>query len=70
MPYVDIDLSNYTDDEIEDEYVERGLGLSFGQKSQDELIEAIGEIHQLRRLGKDFSYQLDALIQDALGVCV
>lgn len=70
MPWVDVDLEDFDDDEIEAEYEARGLGLTNGQKSKDDLIVAIEKIHQLRRLGKDFSHQLDALIQDALGVCV
>jgi hypothetical protein len=64
MPYVDIDLSDFEDDEIIEECELRGLG------GRQEYLDGLTEIYQLRRLGKPFENELNKLICDALGVVI
>jgi hypothetical protein len=64
MPYVDIDLSDFEDDEIIEECELRGLG------GRQEYLDGLSEIYQLRRLGKPFDNELNKLICDNLGVVV
>jgi hypothetical protein len=58
----DIDLEDFSDDEIIQEYESRGL--SPGQRIE----EALTEIYRLRRLGKPYENELNKLICDTLGV--
>ena len=70
MPYitteveVEVDLGDFDDDDIREEYEARGLS--------DKLVmqEALTEIYQLRRLGKSYENELNKLICDALGVVI
>ena len=62
MPYVDIDLSDFEDDEIIEECELRGLN------GRQDYLDALTEIYQLRRLGKPYENELNKLICDALGV--
>jgi hypothetical protein len=64
MPYVDIDLSDFEDDEIIEECELRGLG------GRQEYLDGLTEIYQLRRLGKPYENELNKLICDTLGVVV
>jgi hypothetical protein len=64
MPYVDIELDEFEDDEIIEEYELRGLG------GRQEYLDSLTEIYQLRRLGKPYENELNKLICDSLGVVV
>jgi hypothetical protein len=64
MPYVDIELDEFEDDEIIEEYELRGLG------GRQEYLDGLTEIYQLRRLGKPYENELNKLICDSLGVVV
>lgn len=70
MPYItteveiDVDLDDFDDDDIREEYEARGLS------DKPEFREALTEIYQLRRLGKPFENELNKLICDALGVVI
>ena len=70
MPYitteveVDVDLGDFDDDDIREEYEARGLS------DEPVMQEALTEIYQLRRLGKPFENELNKLICDALGVVI
>jgi hypothetical protein len=64
MPYVDIELDEFEDDEIIEEYELRGLG------GRQEYLDSLTEIYQLRRLGKPYENELNKLICDTLGVVV
>ena len=64
MPYVDIDLSDFEDDEIIEECELRGLN------GRQDYLDGLSEIYQLRRLGKPFENELNKLICDTLGVGV
>ena len=66
MPHVDIDieLEEFDDDEIIEEYELRGLG------RRQEYLDALTEIYQLRRMGKPYENELNKLICDALGVVI
>ena len=74
MPYittevdVDVNLEDFDDDQITEEYEARGLGLTPGQNDKDGMIEAIREIYYLRRVGKPYEHELNKLICDTLGV--
>jgi hypothetical protein len=70
MPYIDIDLDEFDDDEIADEYEARGLGLTPGQSNRDSMVESIREIYHLRRMGRPYENELNKLICDTLGVVV
>lgn len=70
MPYIDIDLDEFDDDEIADEYEARGLGLTPGQSNRERMVEAINEIYHLRRMGRPYENELNKLICDTLGVVV
>jgi hypothetical protein len=70
MPYVltevevDVNLEDFDDNDIIEEYELRGLGERMPVK------ESLSEIYQLRRLGKPYENELNKLICDALGVVV
>jgi len=70
MPYVttevevEVDLGDFDDDDIREEYEARGLS------DKPEFKETLTEIYQLRRLGKPFENELNKLICDALGVVI
>jgi hypothetical protein len=66
MPYatVKIDLDEFEDDEISDEYHLRGLG------GRQAYMDGLTEIFQLRRLGKPYENELNKLICDTLGVVI
>jgi hypothetical protein len=68
MPYIDIDLCDFDDDEIANEYEARGLGLTPGYSNRDSMVQAINEIYHLRRMGRPYEHELNKLICDTLGV--
>lgn len=70
MPYITVDLDQFDDDDIAEEYEARGLGLTPGQNDNHGMVEAIKEIYQLRRMGKSYENELNKLICDTLGVIV
>ena len=61
---VDVDLDDFSDDELLDELEARGLGTEAKGTDAFELVE---KIYQLRRLGKDYEYELDKLLYTVTG---
>jgi len=62
---VDVDLEDFDDRDLLDELERRGLGAdTSGETTNTELIK---EIYYKRRLGKDFSRELDELIYSVTG---
>lgn len=62
---VDVDLQDFDDRDLLDELERRGLGTdTSGETTNTELIK---EIYYKRRLGKDFSRELDELIYSVTG---
>ena len=62
---VDVDLDDFSDDEIIREFAKRDLSITY-----TELMEAVTEIYHLRRLGKPYVTELDKFISDTLGVVI
>ena len=62
---VDVDLDDFSDDEIIREFAKRDLSITY-----TEFMEAVTEIYQLRRLGKPYETELDKFISDTLGVVI
>ena len=61
---VDVDLDDFTDNDLIDEIERRGLGAELAESTATELIEAI---YQKRRLGQDYARDLDQLIYQVRG---
>lgn len=61
---VDVDLEDFDTDDLLDELERRGRGLEVPDSTGTELVE---QIFQKRRLGKDFSRELDELIYVVTG---
>jgi len=61
---VDVELTDFSDDDLIDELESRGLGLEVGSKSGTELLTAI---YLKRRLGQDYQHELDELIYIGIG---
>ena len=61
---VDVDLDDFTDDDLIDEIERRGLGAELAESTATELIE---QIYQKRRLGQDYTRDLDQLIYQVRG---
>ena len=61
---VDVDLSDFDDQDLIDELDKRGLGAEINSSTAFELIQ---EIYQKRRLGKDFESELGQLIYQVTG---
>ena len=64
---VDVSLDDFDTDDLIDELERRGKTLEVADSSGTELVE---QIFQKRRLGKDFSRELDDLIYAITGRCV
>lgn len=62
MPYIDIDMSEFSDDELLEEISLRGLNETVSK--EHDLLE---KIYNLRRLNHDYQNELDALILNTLG---
>jgi len=73
MPYVhiDVDLSEFDDDELLEECSSRGLldgmDLNTHGVDADEMRMLLTAIWEKRRLGKDFNAELDKMIYYGLG---
>ena len=73
MPYINVDLDDFSDDDIRDEYESRGLQSADGmdlntyEVDGDTMRELLNSIYEKRRLGKDFSKELDDMIYYGLG---
>jgi len=63
MAYIDVDLSEFSDEELMEELEDRGLYESKGIN----VSELVDKIYQLRRLGKNFDKELDLLLYDMTG---
>ena len=61
---VDVDLYDFSDNDLIDEIERRGLGAELAESTATELIEAI---YQKRRLGQDYTRDLDQLIYQVRG---
>jgi len=61
---VDVELDDFTDDDLIEELERRGLGAEVHATTATELIM---HIHEKRRLGKDFQKELDQLIYQTIG---
>ena len=64
---VDVSLDDFDTDDLIDELERRGKTLEVADSSGTELVE---QIFQKRRLGKDFSRELDELIYTITGRCI
>ena len=60
MAYIDVDLSEFSDEELMEELEDRGLYESKGIN----VSELVDKIYQLRRLRKNFDKELDLLLYD------
>jgi hypothetical protein len=65
MAYIDIDLTDFSDDDIREEAIARDLfGSDYG------INQLITELYEKRRLGKDYQSELDKIIYEAIGKIV
>jgi hypothetical protein len=65
MAYIDIDLTDFSDDDIREEAIARNLfGSDYG------INRLITELYQKRRLGKDYQAELDKIIYETIGKIV
>jgi hypothetical protein len=61
---VDVDLDDFSDEDLMDEMDRRGLGAEVADSTATEIIE---QIYLKRRLGKDYQQELDQLIYQVTG---
>lgn len=61
---VDVDLEDFDDDDLIEELERRGKGLKITDTTGTELVT---QIYHKRRLGKDFTRELDELIYIVTG---
>ena len=61
---VDVELDDFSDDDLKEELERRGLGAEVHATTATELITTI---HEKRRLGKDYQRDLDQLIYQTIG---
>ena len=61
---VDVELDEFSDDDLIEEMDRRGLGAEVNDSTASELI---GVIYEKRRQGKDFERELDQLIYQVTG---
>ena len=61
---VDVELSDFEDDDLIDELERRGRGFDVAGQTPTELVD---RIHQLRRNGGDYQRELDELIYVTIG---
>lgn len=61
---VDVELDDFTDDDLIDEMERRGLAAELAESTATELIDVI---YQKRRLGQDYNRDLDQLIYQVTG---
>jgi hypothetical protein len=65
MAYIDIDLTDFSDDDIYEEAIDRGLF-----NSDYGINQLITELYEKRRLGKDYQSELDKIIYETIGKIV
>jgi hypothetical protein len=61
---VEIDLDDFTDEDIREEYEYRNLGTDMGVDERKDLLE---EIYYLKAKGQDYDAKLQEYIYDVLG---
>jgi|LakMenEpi03Aug12_release.lakeMendotaPanAssembly.Ray.scaffolds.fasta_scaffold2756386_1 hypothetical protein len=62
---IDVDLTDFSDDDIREEAIARDLfGSDYG------INQLITELYEKRRLGKDYQSELDKIIYEAIGKIV
>jgi hypothetical protein len=61
---VDVDLDDFSDDDLIEELDRRGLGAEVNTSTASELITYI---YEKRRVGKDYQTELDQLIYQTIG---
>ena len=61
---VDVELTDFSDDDLIEEMESRGLALEYNSQTGTELITAI---YHKRRLGQDYQRELDDLIYLGIG---
>lgn len=61
---VDVELDEFSDEDLIEELERRGKGLEIDDTNGTELVK---QIHQKRRLGKDYQRELDQLIYVVTG---
>jgi hypothetical protein len=64
---VDVELSDFDDDDLIEEVERRRLGVDLAPEDTKELID---KIYHLRRLGRDYEQALDQLIYAVTGRAV
>jgi hypothetical protein len=64
---IDVNLDDFSDDEIADEYNERGLNESSSSDSSSHLIDAVRKIYDAKASGKNYEALLNQLIFDSIG---
>lgn len=61
---VDVELDDFSDDDLIEELEKRGLGAEVPESTATELIT---QIYQKRRLNKDYQPELEQLIYQTIG---
>lgn len=61
---IDVELDDFSDDDLIEELERRGKGLEIGSWESSELLT---RIYEKRRLGKDYQQELDELIYQNIG---
>lgn len=64
---VDVELDDFSDDDLKEEMERRGLGAEVLASTATELIESI---YLKRRLGKEYQTELEQLIYQTIGKIV
>jgi len=64
---VDVELDDFSDDDLKEEMERRGLGAEVPESTATELIT---HIYEKRRLGKDYQSELEQLIYQTIGKVV
>jgi hypothetical protein len=64
MPFVDISMDDYDDEELIDELRDRGYYVG---NHTDEYLPTLNEIFHLRREGKPYDHILEKFLTDKLG---
>ncbi len=64
---VDVDLSDFDDDDLIEEIESRGIDLNTNYISGDEMRDLLTKIWQYRREGREYQRELDNLIWYGIG---
>jgi hypothetical protein len=62
---IDVDLNDFSDDDIYEEAIARNLF-----RSDPDINQLITELYEKRRLGKDYQSELDKIIYETIGKIV